>query len=125
MWNKGLIGTSAGRVQSVALKYISDREKEVKSFKSEEYWDILSTFKEKFDAHWSKSLPPNTRISLGSINRKNVDGTTNYVLISYKDFKTKFNFKPTNEISQKEYGQAVKELRTYTTGHTRILLGKW
>ncbi len=85
----------------------------------------INLFKEKFDAHWSKSLPPNTRISLGSINRKNVDGTTNYVLISYKDFKTKFNFKPTNEISQKEYGQAVKELRTYTTAHTRILLGKW
>jgi DNA topoisomerase-1 len=50
MWNKGLIGTSAGRVQSVALKYISDREKEIRSFKSEEYWNIISLFKEDFDA---------------------------------------------------------------------------
>ena len=64
MWNKGLIGTSAGRVQSVALKYISDREKEVKSFKSEEYWDILSTFKEKFDADiWGKN---GDRLSINS-----------------------------------------------------------
>jgi DNA topoisomerase-1 len=38
MWSKGLRGTSAGRVQSVALKYISDLEKEIKAFKPEEYW---------------------------------------------------------------------------------------
>jgi DNA topoisomerase-1 len=38
MWAKGLKGTSAGRVQSVALKYISDLEKEINSFKSDEYW---------------------------------------------------------------------------------------
>ena len=50
MWNKGLIGTSAGRVQSVALKYIADREKEVKAFKPEEYWDALTIFNENFDA---------------------------------------------------------------------------
>lgn len=49
MWNKGLIGTSAGRVQSVALKYISDREKEIKSFKTEEYWTMSVSFDEKFD----------------------------------------------------------------------------
>lgn len=50
MWNKGLIGTSAGRVQSVALKYISDREQEIKIFKSEEYWNMSSIFKEEFEA---------------------------------------------------------------------------
>jgi DNA topoisomerase I len=38
MWTKGLKGTSAGRVQSVALKYVADLEKEVLAFKSEEYW---------------------------------------------------------------------------------------
>jgi len=50
MWNKGLIGTSAGRVQSVALKYISDREKEIREFKSEEYWNMSSLFDEGFDS---------------------------------------------------------------------------
>jgi DNA topoisomerase I len=40
MWSKGLKGTSAGRVQSVALKYISDLEKEIMAFKSDEYWKI-------------------------------------------------------------------------------------
>jgi len=41
MWNKGLRGTSAGRVQSVALKVISDREKEIRAFTPEEYWEII------------------------------------------------------------------------------------
>lgn len=41
MWTKGLKGTSAGRVQSVALKYIADLEKEIKAFKPEEYWKII------------------------------------------------------------------------------------
>ena len=38
MCTKGLKGTSAGRVQSVALKYVADLEKEVLAFSSEEYW---------------------------------------------------------------------------------------
>ena len=38
MWAKGLKGTSAGRVQSVALKYVADLEKEINAFTSEEYW---------------------------------------------------------------------------------------
>ena len=42
MWKKGLAGTSAGRVQSVALDYISSREKEVRAFKPDEYWSINS-----------------------------------------------------------------------------------
>ncbi|MFA6502515.1 MAG: type I DNA topoisomerase, partial [Parachlamydiales bacterium] len=33
-------GTSAGRVQSVALKFIVDRENEIRKFKSVEYWNI-------------------------------------------------------------------------------------
>ena len=39
-------GTSAGRVQSVALKLIVDREREIEAFNSEEYWTITALFKE-------------------------------------------------------------------------------
>ncbi len=39
-------GKSAGRVQSVALKLIVDREREIESFKSEEYWNITGIFKD-------------------------------------------------------------------------------
>ena len=82
-------------------------------------------FKEKFDAHASINLPPNTRLTLGSINRRMTDGTTHYVIISYKDFSTYFKFKFLNEVLQKEYANSVKEIRTYTKSKTRVLLGKW
>ena len=37
-------GSSAGRVQSVALKLIVDREREIEAFKCEEYWTITGIF---------------------------------------------------------------------------------
>lgn len=39
-------GSSAGRVQSVALKLVVDREREIEAFKAEEYWTIDAIFKE-------------------------------------------------------------------------------
>ncbi len=42
-------GKSAGRVQSVALKLIVDREREINAFNKEEYWTITANFKE-FDS---------------------------------------------------------------------------
>lgn len=44
LWQKVKKGLSAGRVQSIALKLIIDRENEIKAFKPEEYWEIEGTF---------------------------------------------------------------------------------
>ncbi|MCM2322187.1 MAG: type I DNA topoisomerase [Oligoflexia bacterium] len=44
LWDKVRRGISAGRVQSVALRLIVDREAEIKKFKPEEYWTIEGTF---------------------------------------------------------------------------------
>ncbi|ASF39453.1 DNA topoisomerase I [Halobacillus halophilus] len=52
LWKKVKKGLSAGRVQSVALKIIVDRENEIKKFVPEEYWTIEADFlkdKEKFE----------------------------------------------------------------------------
>ena len=45
LWKKVKNGLSAGRVQSVALRLICDREKEVESFIREEYWTLEADFK--------------------------------------------------------------------------------
>ena len=44
LWKKVRYGLSAGRVQSVAVKIIVDRENEIREFKPEEYWKIKSEF---------------------------------------------------------------------------------
>ncbi len=44
LWQKLARGLSAGRVQSVALRLICDREKAIREFKVEEYWSIDSLF---------------------------------------------------------------------------------
>jgi len=45
LWKKVKKGLSAGRVQSIALKLICDREQEIKEFRPEEYWSIDGVFK--------------------------------------------------------------------------------
>ncbi len=40
LWKKVRRGLSAGRVQSVAVRLIGDRELEIETFKPEEYWNI-------------------------------------------------------------------------------------
>ena len=47
LWTKLPGSKSAGRVQSVALKLIVERENEIELFKAEEYWSIQSFFKNK------------------------------------------------------------------------------
>ncbi len=41
LWKKIWYGLSAGRVQSVALRLIVEKEEEREAFKSEEYWDVI------------------------------------------------------------------------------------
>ena len=63
-------GSSAGRVQSVALKLIVDREREIEAFNPEEYWTIKALFNE-FDAelfgYKNKKLEIKTEFEANSI----------------------------------------------------------
>ena len=51
LWEKVRRGLSAGRVQSVALRIVCEREREIQAFQSEEYWSIHSNLE-------GKSPPP-------------------------------------------------------------------
>jgi DNA topoisomerase-1 len=50
LWDKVRRGLSAGRVQSVALRLIVEREREIRAFQKKEYWTI--------DAHLAAHKPP-------------------------------------------------------------------
>ena len=50
LWDKVRRGLSAGRVQTVALRLIVEREREIKAFEKKEYWTI--------DAHLAAGKPP-------------------------------------------------------------------
>lgn len=52
LWKKVKRGLSAGRVQSVAVKIIVDRENEIRKFVPKEYWSIDA----KFTAPGSRSV---------------------------------------------------------------------
>jgi len=59
LWEKVRRGLSAGRVQSVAVRIVCEREREIQNFVSEEYWSLTATLKGKdspvsFDAKLTK-----------------------------------------------------------------------
>jgi len=58
LWSKVYSGLSAGRVQSVAVRIIVDREREIQAFKAVEYWTITASLetekKEEFEALLAK-----------------------------------------------------------------------
>lgn len=79
LWKKVKRGLSAGRVQSVALRFIVEREREIEKFKKEGYWaigTILRKDKGEFEAGLSK------------INNKSVEEIVTLKLFS-GDYKTK------------------------------------
>jgi DNA topoisomerase-1 len=47
LWKVIYYGLSAGRVQSVALKLICEREEEIRTFTAIEYWSVLADFKDR------------------------------------------------------------------------------
>ncbi|MFO0794323.1 MAG: type I DNA topoisomerase [Candidatus Brocadiaceae bacterium] len=73
LWKKIAKGLSAGRVQSVAVRLIVEREKEIKAFKSQEYWKITAELKTLSD---TPGIPAETKAFkaiLQKFNNENID----------------------------------------------------
>jgi len=72
LWKKVKKGLSAGRVQSVALRLIIDRENEINAFEPEEYWSISGLFnksKVEFDAAFYGDAKKKVKL----VNKEQVD----------------------------------------------------
>jgi DNA topoisomerase-1 len=65
LWDKVRRGLSAGRVQTVALRLIVDREREIRAFQKKEYWSI--------DVHLSAKKPPQLSAHLAKKNDENLE----------------------------------------------------
>src|SRR5205085_7538093 len=65
LWDKVRRGLSAGRVQTVALRLIVDREREIRAFQKREYWTI--------DVNLGAKKPPQLSAHLAKKNDENVE----------------------------------------------------
>lgn len=70
--NKKIKSKSAGRVQSVALKLIVDREAEINAFVPEEYWEVKASFTQD-DINFETQLKQYNNEKLALINKEQVD----------------------------------------------------
>lgn len=96
LWKKVRRGLSAGRVQSVAVRLICEREKEVEAFKKEKYFSIYSEFKkggQKFNAELIK-----------------VDGKNVYKTDKIKLFDGEYSFTSSCFKTQNDANQYIKKL---------------
>ncbi len=133
LWKKIKTGLSAGRVQSVALKIIMDREKQIRDFKSEEYWLLLAKLKKDKDTVIAKFYGDiNGKIDLK--NKEQVDGIISkidnkeYKVVDIKKSERKKNPPPpftTSSLQQeasRKLGFTVKKTmmiaqKLYEAGH--------
>ncbi|MCG2690479.1 type I DNA topoisomerase, partial [Candidatus Parcubacteria bacterium] len=67
LWKKVAKGLSAGRVQSVAVRLIVEREREIQAFKTQEYWSITA------ELETAKAAKIRFEARLNKINNKTID----------------------------------------------------
>lgn len=101
LWKKVKRGLSAGRVQSVAVKLIVDRENEIESFIPEEYWNIYANLKDEkskksFEARFfgkdGKKIEINSKEQVDEI-LKNIENAK-YIVSEIKKGEKKKNPSP-------------------------------
>jgi DNA topoisomerase I len=68
LWKKVARGLSAGRVQSVATRLVVEREREIRAFVPDEYWEVRANF--ALGPEIAKKLAPKWLAMLGEVDEK-------------------------------------------------------
>jgi len=116
LWEKVSYGLSAGRVQSVALRLVSDREEEIEAFVKEEYWVIdvelkLSsgkTFKATLEKRGDEKIKIASQDEAEAI-KKEIEGKT--LLIKKIEIKDKHVYPQPPFITSRLQQEASRKLR--------------
>jgi DNA topoisomerase I len=121
LWRKIKWGLSAGRVQSVTVRLITDREKEIKDFIPEEYWSLIGNFQKKSNIFEGKFYGyKDKKISL--VNKEQVDciiddlKTAEYLVKDVKNQEKKKN--PTPPFTTSTLQQEAHRKLNFTTKKT-------
>ncbi len=128
LWKKIEKGLSAGRVQSVALKLIIDREREINDFKSEEYWTLdleLNKSRKKIIAKFYGFLE-NDKIKKIKINSEDeVNAIINSIdkekISVYKIDRTKKRTKPYPPFTTSSLQQEANRKLNFTAKKTMMV----
>jgi len=79
LWGRLATGLSAGRVQSVALKMICDREEEIRNFKKEEYWSIIAELETKDKVQFHAKLVKENDKNIKIENQDSAESAISYL----------------------------------------------
>lgn len=101
LWQKVRRGLSAGRVQSVALRLIVEREKEIEKFNKSPYWTIPATFIKP------KNKSSETQFDLVEINNERIELKEKFDL-----YDGEYTVSKTNIDSQEKADRIVGDLQT-------------
>ncbi|GAB4026849.1 MAG: type I DNA topoisomerase [Candidatus Microgenomates bacterium] len=99
LWKKVRRGLSAGRVQSVAVRLIVEKEQEIEAFKPDEYWDVLVELKTKSEKLMVELVRINgktTKIENGELAKKVVEDLeqATYTVLSVSNEEQKSSPQP-------------------------------
>ena len=121
LWTKVKNGLSAGRVQSVALRLICEREKEVEDFLPEEYWTLDADFskgKSNFTAQLVKYKNENPELKSEAEVNKIMDTIKNTPCLVSSIKKTDKTVRPKPPFTTSKLQQAAANRLGYTSRKT-------
>lgn len=128
LWKKIEKGLSAGRVQSVALKLVIDREREIMEFKSEEYWTLeleVKKQKKKFTAKYVGSYRNNkvNKVKIKNENEINeiINDLDKEKINVFKIDKTKSYSKPSAPFTTSSLQQEANRRINFTAKKTMMV----